>query len=219
MRKIRNRQSAKIKGHTRASSWKIEIGFPERIQIIFTIFWLFFLDLRLIHNLQLFLAAQLVPSWNISISDTTTSSMTVQWSNFPLTSQSIQRLLVSYREHNSNVSLIFETQSYYNTHYTGKVLRSYRYYDVQVIAVASNSSNGTFSSRKEIARTNEGGKLIPFFRGCLSSLDENNLYLLLVIFLFLLPFSSQQCTIKCTLDKSAVPWGEGSMGSHTSRDG
>ena len=160
---------------------------------------------RLIYNLQLFLAAQLLPSWNISISDTTTSSMTVQWSNFPMTSQSIQRLLVSYREHNSNVSLIFETQSYSNTHYTGKILRSYQYYDVQVIAVASNSSNGTFSSRKEIARTNEGGKLIQFFRGCLSSLDENNLYLLLVIFLFLLPFSSQQCTIECTLDKSAVP--------------
>ena len=46
MRKIRNRQSAKIKGHTRASSWKIEIGFPERIQIIFTIFWLFFSRLK-----------------------------------------------------------------------------------------------------------------------------------------------------------------------------
>ena len=171
------------------------------------------------HILHLSLAAQLVPSWNISISDTTTSSMTVQWSNFPLTSQSIQRLLVGYREHNSNVSLIFETQSYYNTHYTGKVLGSYQYYDVQLIAVASNSSNGTFSSKKEIARTNEGGKLIPLFHGCLSSLGENQLYLLLVIFLFLLPFSSKQCTIECSLDKSAVPWGESPMGSHTSRDG
>ncbi|PFX28263.1 Transmembrane protease serine 5 [Stylophora pistillata] len=100
--------------------------------------------------------AELVPSWNISISNTTTTSMRVQWSNFPLTSHSIQKLLVNYREHNSNVSLIFQTPSYYNTHYTGRVLRSYQYYDVQVVAVASNSSNGTYTSRKEMGRTEEG---------------------------------------------------------------
>lgn len=36
--KIRNRQSVNIKGHRRANSWRIEIDFPERIQIIFIIF-------------------------------------------------------------------------------------------------------------------------------------------------------------------------------------
>ncbi|XP_022786238.1 uncharacterized protein LOC111326491 isoform X2 [Stylophora pistillata] len=101
-------------------------------------------------------SAQLVPSWNISISYTTTKSMTVQWSSFPLTSHSVQQLLVNYREHNSNVSLVFQTPSYYNTHYTGRILKGYQYYDVQVIAVASNSSNGTFTSRREIGRTDEG---------------------------------------------------------------
>jgi len=65
---------------------------------------------------------------------------------------------VNYREHNSNVSLIFEVPNSYDTHYTGAVLKSYQFYDVQVIAVTTSVGNGTYSTQTEITRTEEGGK-------------------------------------------------------------
>lgn len=105
-----------------------------------------------------FFLAQLVPSWNVSVTGSTSSSLTVQWSKFPLTGLPIQRFLVSYREHNSNVSLIFQASSSYSIHYTGRVLRSYQFYDVQVIAATTSAGNGTYSSQTETTRTDEGGK-------------------------------------------------------------
>lgn len=102
-------------------------------------------------------SAQLLPSWNLTVTHTTSSSLTVKWSKFPLTNVFIQRFLVNYREHNSNVSLIFKAPNSYNTHYTGTLLKSYQFYDVQVIAVTS-VGNGTYSSQTEPTRTDEGGK-------------------------------------------------------------
>ena len=67
---------------------------------------------------------------------------------------------MNYREHNSNVSLIFEVPNSYNTHYTGAVLKSYQFYDVQVIAVTTSVGNGTYSTQTEITRTEEGGNKV-----------------------------------------------------------
>ena len=101
--------------------------------------------------------AQVLPSWNVTIAYKTSSSLTVRWSNFPL-SVPIQWFLVRYKEQNSSVSLIYKVSNWYNSHYSGSVLRTYQSYEVNVIAVANNSGNGAYSSEPTIARTNEGGK-------------------------------------------------------------
>ena len=103
------------------------------------------------------ISAQVVPSWNVTITYKTSSSLTVRWSNFPL-SFPIQRYLVRYKEQNSNVSLIYQASNWYNSHYSGSTLRGYQFYQVNIIAVATHSENGTYSSEATIARTNEGGK-------------------------------------------------------------
>ena len=103
------------------------------------------------------ISAQVVPSWNVTITYKTSSSLTVRWSNFPL-SFPIQRYLVRYKEQNSNVSLIYQASSWYNSHYSGSTLRGYQFYRVNIIAVATYSENGTYSSEATIARTNEGGR-------------------------------------------------------------
>ena len=101
--------------------------------------------------------AQVLPSWNVTIAYKTSSSLTIRWSNFPL-SVPIQWFLVRYKEPNSSVSLIYKVSNWYNSHYSGSVLRTYQSYEVDVIAVANNSGNGAYSSEPTIARTNEGGK-------------------------------------------------------------
>ena len=101
--------------------------------------------------------AQVLPSWNVTIAYKTSSSLTIRWSNFPL-SVPIQWFLVRYKEHNSSFSLIYKVSNWYNSHYSGSVLRTYQSYEVNVIAVANNSGNGAYSSEPTIARTNEGGK-------------------------------------------------------------
>ena len=100
--------------------------------------------------------AQVLPSWNVTIAYKTSSSLTIRWSNFPL-SVPIQWFLVRYKEQNSSVSLIYKVSNLYNSHYSGSVLRTYQSYEVNLIAVANNSGNGTYSSEPIIARTNEGG--------------------------------------------------------------
>ena len=105
-----------------------------------------------------FPSAQLLSYWNLTVTSSASSSLTVKWSQFPLTNLFIQRFLVNYREHNSNVSLIFEVLNSYDTHYTGAVLKSYQFYDVQVIAVTTGVGNGTYSTQTETTRTEEGGK-------------------------------------------------------------
>ena len=100
--------------------------------------------------------AQVVPSWNVTITYKTTSSLTVRWSTFPL-NVPIQRFLVKYKEKNSNVSLIYHVSNWYNSHYTGNTLKGYTFYEVNV--VAETSGNGTlYSSEAITARTHEGGK-------------------------------------------------------------
>ena len=102
--------------------------------------------------------AQVVTSWNVTISNKTSSSLTVRWSNFP-SSVSIQRFLVKYKEKSSNVSLIYHISYWYNSHYTGNVLKGYTFYEVSVVAVANTLGNSTlYSSEAVTARTNEGGK-------------------------------------------------------------
>lgn len=98
-----------------------------------------------------------MPSWNATISYKTSSSLTVRWPSFPL-SVLIQRFLVIYKEQNSSVSLIYQVGNWYNSHNSGRILRGYQFYQVNIIAVATNSGNGTYSSEATIVRTNEGGK-------------------------------------------------------------
>ena len=86
----------------------------------------------------------------------TSSSLAVKWSNFPL-SVPVQHFLVTYREQSSNVTLIFQVSTPYNTHNTGSVLKGYQFYEVKVIAVTTSVGNGTFSSTATLARTKEGG--------------------------------------------------------------
>ena len=98
----------------------------------------------------------MVPSWNVTIINKTPTSLTVRWSNFPLSIQ-IQRLLVKYKEKNSNVSLTYHVSNWYNSHHTGNGLKVYMFHEVYVVAVSS--VNGTlYSSEAITARTNEGGK-------------------------------------------------------------
>lgn len=101
--------------------------------------------------------AQVLPSWNVTIAYKTSSSLTIRWSNFPL-SVPVQWFLVRYKEPNSSVSLIYRVSNWYNSHYSGSILRTYQSYEVNVIAVTNNSGNGAYSSEPTIARTNEGGK-------------------------------------------------------------
>ena len=101
--------------------------------------------------------AQVLPSWNTSITSRTSSSLTVRWSTFPL-SVPILRFWVKYTEQNSNVSMVYQVASWYNTHYSGSVLKGYQFYEVKIIAVATSSGNGTYSSTATLIRTKEGGK-------------------------------------------------------------
>ena len=111
--------------------------------------------------------AQVVPSWNVTIINKTSTSLTVRWSNFP-SSVPIQHLLVKYKDKNSNASLAYNVSNWYNSHYTGNVLKVYMFYEVYVVAVSS--VNGTlYSSEAMTARTNEGGKYAKTYRAMLTS--------------------------------------------------
>ena len=99
----------------------------------------------------------MVPSWNVTMTHKTVRSLTVRWSNFP-SSVPIQRFIVKYKEKKSNVSVIYYLSYWYNSHYTGNILKGYTFYEVSVVAVAKASGNGTLYSTEAItARTNEGG--------------------------------------------------------------
>ena len=99
----------------------------------------------------------MVPSWNITITSKTSSSLAIRWPNFPL-NVPLQRFLVKYTEQNSNVSLVFQVSKWYTTHYTGRILKGYELYEVKVIAVTANVGNGTYSTEAAFTRTDEGGK-------------------------------------------------------------
>ena len=103
------------------------------------------------------ISAQVLPSWNVTVTYKTSSSLTVRWSNFPL-SIPIQQFLVRYKDQNSNFSLIYKISNWYNSHSSGSILRGYQFYQVNIIAVGVYSGNGTYSSQITVARTNEGGK-------------------------------------------------------------
>ena len=100
----------------------------------------------------------MVPSWNVTITDKTSSSLTVRWTNFPL-SVPIQRFLVKYKEKNSNISLIYQVSKWNNLHYTGNMLSGYWLYEVNVFAVMNTSGDETLYHSSEVltARTSEGG--------------------------------------------------------------
>ena len=101
----------------------------------------------------------MVPSWNITITYKTSSSLTVRWTYFPLSVQ-VQRYLVRYKEKNSNISLIYHVSKWNNLHYTGNMLRGYSLYEVNVFAVVNTSGNETLYQSSEVitARTSEGGR-------------------------------------------------------------
>ena len=55
--------------------------------------------------------------------------------------------------------MVFQVSKWYNTHHSGSILKGYQFYEVQVIAVATDSGNGThmYSTKAALTRTREGG--------------------------------------------------------------
>ena len=98
----------------------------------------------------------MVPSWNITITSITSSSLAVKWSDFPL-SIPVKLLLVKYTELNSNVSLVYLSSTRNTTHGTGNVLKGFQFYEVKVIAVTTVAGNRSYSSEAVLARTDEAG--------------------------------------------------------------
>ena len=90
----------------------------------------------------------------------TPTSLTIRWHDFPL-NRPLQRFLVKYKEQNINLTMVFQVSKWYNTHYSGSVLKGYQFYEVQVIAVTTASGNGTYmySTKAALARTSEGGNV------------------------------------------------------------
>lgn len=154
--------------------------------------------------------AQVLPSWNVTIAYKTSSSLTIRWSNFPL-SVPIQWILVRYKEQNSSFSLIYKVSNWYNSHYSGSVLRTYQSYEVDVIAVANNSGNGAYSSEPTIARTNEGGKnqkitakIDPTIKAKYNKLNKTFFFHSLLFFFF---FNGlREKTNKQTNEKTIQSW-------------
>ena len=153
--------------------------------------------------------AQVLPSWNVTIAYKTSSSLTIRWSNFPL-SVPIQWFLVRYKEPNSSVSLIYKVSNWYNSHYSGSVLRTYQSYEVDVIAVANNSGNGAYSSEPTIARTNEGGKnqkrtakIDPTIKAKYNKLNKTFFFHSLLFFFF---NGLREKTNKQTNEKTIQSW-------------
>lgn len=153
--------------------------------------------------------AQVLPSWNVTIAYKTSSSLTIRWSNFPL-SVPIQWFLVRYKEQNSSFSLIYKVSNWYNSHYSGSVLRTYQSYEVDVIAVANNSGNGAYSSEPTIARTNEGGKnqkrtakIDPTIKAKYNKLNKTFFFHSLLFFFF---NGLREKTNKQTNEKTIQSW-------------
>lgn len=101
------------------------------------------------------LTAKPISSWNATVDTITSSSATVRWSNFPLSS-SINHYLVRFKEV-SGVSILFQVSGYSNSYYT-KRLKGYTSYDVTVLAVTASDGNITYSSKNVSMKTAEGGK-------------------------------------------------------------
>ena len=155
--------------------------------------------------------AQVLPSWNVTIAYKTSSSLTIRWSNFPL-SVPIQWFLVRYKEQNSSFSLIYKVSNWYNSHYSGSVLRTYQSYEVDVIAVANNSGNGAYSSEPTIAITNEGGKnqkrtakIDPTIKAKYNKLNKTFFFHSLLFFFFS-TVSGKKQTNKQTKKQYKVGW-------------
>lgn len=153
----------------------------------------------------------MLPSWNVTITYKTSSSLTIRWSNFPL-SVPIQWFLVRYKEQNSSFSLIYKVSNWYNSHYSGSVLRTYQSYEVDVIAVANNSGNGAYSSEPTIARTNEGGKnqkrtakIDPTIKAKYNKLNKTFFFHSLLFFFFS-TVSGKKQTNKQTKKQYKVGW-------------
>ena len=58
---------------------------------------------------------------------------------------------MKYKDKNSNVSLTYHVSNWYNSHYTGNLLKVYMFYEVYVVGTL-------YSSEAITARTKEGGK-------------------------------------------------------------
>ena len=119
----------------------------------------------------LFCLAPVVPSWNITITNITSSSLIVKWSNFPLNIP-VHRFLVKYSERNSSISLVFQSPTGNNTHRSGSVLKVFRFYEVKVIAETATVGNRTYSSETASTRTDEGGTLQKCIHGIRDSHEK-----------------------------------------------
>ncbi|CAH3116621.1 unnamed protein product [Porites lobata] len=148
--------------HSRSSGQSVEVPFggSDSITLVVSLSpWSWDGYARIQYTVldKAFGSAKVVPSWNVTITYKTSSSLTLQWTNFP-SSVPIERFLVKYKDKTSNISLIYRVSKWNNLHYTGNILRGYSLYEVNVFAVANTSGNGTLYQSSEVitARTSEG---------------------------------------------------------------
>ena len=97
-------------------------------------------------------------SWNIAVSNITSSSARVWWSNFPLP-LSVSYYLVRYKEVFNGTNRLFHVSRSSSAHYM-KLLKGFTKYEVQVFAVTEGIGNVTYASREVSLRTAEGGKSV-----------------------------------------------------------
>lgn len=99
-----------------------------------------------------------LPSWLLSVHNITSSSVLVEWADFPL-NVSISHLMVMFTEENTNISVLFKVSSLYDRKYfVEKLLKPHRMYKFQVLAFTGGVENVTYSTEIQTIMTAEGGK-------------------------------------------------------------
>ena len=97
-------------------------------------------------------------SWILSIGNITSSSVHVQWADFPL-NVSISHFMVMFTEENKNISVLFQANSLHDrSFFVSKLLKPFRVYSFQVLAFTGSIENDTYSTEIKAGLTGEGGK-------------------------------------------------------------
>ncbi|XP_068732582.1 uncharacterized protein [Montipora capricornis] len=104
------------------------------------------------------LAGARLSSWNLSVRNVSSSSVIVEWGEFPL-NVSVDHFAVMFTEHNKSVSVLFRVNTLYQQFYNvQRLLNPNRLYRFQVLAFTSIEENETYSSEIKAIMTSEGGK-------------------------------------------------------------
>ncbi|KAJ7374263.1 Protein sidekick-1 [Desmophyllum pertusum] len=95
-------------------------------------------------------------SWHLSVYNITSSSLRVEWEDFPL-NISISKFMVMFTQENKNISVLFEVKSLYDRYYDIKhLIKPYRMYKFHVLACTGSIENETYSTEIKTILTGEG---------------------------------------------------------------